>query len=216
MIEGPHLLEEALDGGLTPAVVFVLEHGDGVAAAARGTEVLTVSERVMNSIADTQHPRGPVAVLETPASPDRPADPPIVLWGVGDPGNLGTAIRSGAAFGVPVVVGPDCADPWAPKVLRAGAGAHFRGEVIVRPDLTVELVRQWGFMVVAAVPDGGRLPAEALSGGGTAVVIGAEGPGLPPDLIGAADGLVTIPMAEMESLNAGVAASILAYELGGR
>ncbi len=214
MLEGPHLLEEALEVGLIPDVVFVLERPDAHAAAQRGSEVLTVSERVMDSIATTQHPRGPVAVLDTPASPDRPGGAPIILWGVGDPGNLGTAIRSAAAFGVPVVVGPECADPWGPKVLRAGAGAHFRGDVVIRPDLTLGLVREWGFSVLAAVPDGGRPPVELMEEGGAAVLIGAEGPGLPADVIAAADGLVSIPMAQLESLNAGVAASILAYELG--
>ena len=166
----------------------------------------------MAKLSTTIHPRGPVAVLTTPLLSPRPTSSAVVLWDIGDPGNLGTALRSCAAFGVSAVVGPGCVDVWNAKVLRAAAGAHFRGDVVVSPSLTVGQLHDWGFVVMAAVPNGGSA-LETLPSA-VAVVIGAEGPGLDQAIIEAADSKVTLAMAGgMESLNAGVTASLFAYEL---
>lgn len=198
-----------------PETVFVLDPGDGARAANAGSEVVTVSERVMDKLATTQHPRGPVAVLETPDPAVEPVGPALLLWGVGDPGNLGTALRSAAAFGVSTVLGPGCADLWNPKVLRAAAGAHFRGVIVQHRNVT-GVVETWGRALVAAVPRGGVAPSE-VEPLASLVAIGAEGPGLPSEVVAIASSTVTIPMpGGVESLNAGVAASILAYELGRR
>ena len=206
-------MEEALESRLVPETVFVLDRSDGSRAADRGAAVLTVTERVMAKLATTRHPRGPVAVVPMPAMPTRPTGSALVLWGVGDPGNLGTSIRSSVAFGVAVIVGPGCADLWNPKVLRAAAGAHFRGTVVAAPDLTVDRLRAWGLATIAAVPTGGR-SVESVLGGDVAFLVGAEGPGLGGEVIDAADASVTIPMpGGSQSLNAGVTASLLAYEL---
>ena len=219
VLEGPHLLREALGSGLVPSTVFVLERVEGERAGAAGSAVLTVSQRVMAKLATTRHPRGPVTVAPMPDMAPRPKGSSLVLWGVADPGNVGTSIRSAVAFGVSVVVGPGCADLWNPKVLRAAAGAHFRGTVVAAPELGLDQLEAWGMRTVAARTSGGRriddVLADDVLGGDVAVLIGGEGSGLPQEVLDGVGDAVTIPMtAGSESLNAGVTASLLAYELG--
>ncbi|MFP3915246.1 MAG: TrmH family RNA methyltransferase [Actinomycetota bacterium] len=205
LLEGPHLLEEALSAGITPECVFVLEgdpHRDWPGS-------LTVDERVMRRLAPTETPRGPIAVIRVPAWSPLPAGRHVlVLWGVSDPGNLGTIARSAAAFGLGVAVGPDSTDPWSPKALRAGAGAHFRLPGLVRVEKLDDLA---GHHLAATVVSGGDDPA-ALGTGPWAFVLGPEAQGLDPDLVAACEVSVTIPMpGRVESLNLAVAASLLAY-----
>jgi TrmH family RNA methyltransferase len=110
--------------------------------------------------------------------------------------------------------GPGTADPWAPKVLRSAAGGHFRaGAARVG---TLEELRTGGRLLVATVARGGMPPA-SLPRGPLAILVGEEARGLPPEVAGACDLAVTIPMpGGAESLNAAVAGAIVAYEVAGR
>lgn len=213
LLEGPNLLRAAVAAGHRPEVVFALAGDDetGRLCVEAGLGLRIVSDAVLNRLALTASPRGPVAVLNVPEpSRLRPEDT-LVLLGVADPGNAGTLIRSAAAFGFHVVVGRDTVDVWSPKTLRAGAGAHFAvaiGAVAASP---VGELRSAGLAVAAAVPASGerienvRRPA--------ALLIGNEPGGLAPDVVASADAVVSIPMREsVESLNAAVAGSILMYE----
>lgn len=207
LIEGPHLLEEAIRAGASIEQTFHLPDDPGAADWPGATPV---AELVMARLAGTETPRGPVAVVAIPDAAPLPPDlPVIVLWGVGDPGNVGTAIRSAAAFGLAVAIGPGTADPWSPKVLRAGAGAHFR--LALTPvgsldDLT-------GHPLAATVVTGGIAPSD-LDKRPWAIIVGSEAQGLDAATEAAADAVITIPMpGGTESLNAGVTASILAYEV---
>jgi TrmH family RNA methyltransferase len=129
----------------------------------------------------------------------------LALWGVGDPGNVGTAIRSALAFGAgAVVVGPGTADPYGPKAVRASMGAIF-AVPLVRAERVEELPRPAVALDAAA--------AEQLTGpleAGT-LVVGAEREGLPADVLAACDRAARIPI-RSESLNAAMAASIGLYE----
>ena len=215
LLEGPHLLAEALAAGAALETVFVCDDDDTGTGLIAGLEreTVLVTPPVMAKVAGTQHPRGPVAVMAIP--PDRPARQGsiIVSWGVGDPGNAGTLIRSAAAFGLGYLSGPGSADPWSPKVLRAGAGAHFRTEIERLEILSVDSLRARGFTVVAAAVAGGAPPEQLAGIERCALLVGHESAGLPPDVVGAADRRITIRMpGRTESLNAGVAGSLLAYE----
>jgi TrmH family RNA methyltransferase len=124
----------------------------------------------------------------------RLSEPAVALWGVGDPGNVGTVIRSALAFGAGgVFIGPGTADPYGPKAVplaRAESARDLVGE-------TIALVAHEG---------------EALSGpGGGTLVVGAEREGLPEDVVAACDRIAHIPIAG-ESLNAAMAASVALYE----
>jgi TrmH family RNA methyltransferase len=132
----------------------------------------------------------------------------VALWGVGDPGNVGTVLRSAAAFGASgVVIGPRTADPFGPKAVRASMGAVFSVPVVRAqrldelPGETIALVARAG----AALPDVPRT-------GDVTVLIGAEREGLPADVVAGCDRVAHIPIAT-ESLNAAMAATIALYDL---
>lgn len=208
LIEGPNLLREALAAGLEPVRTFALEADP---FRAQWPETVLVAEAVMVKLAGTDNPRGPVAVIDIPDwAPPPPDRHLLVLWGVSDPGNVGTIIRSAAAFGLGVVTGPGTADIWSPKVLRAGAGAHFHTPLSQVAGLDELIDHQ----PVATVVDGGVAPRD-LPRGRWAFLIGSEAHGLDADVIGRSEFQLTIPVVrDAESLNAAVAASIIAYEAG--
>lgn len=216
LLEGPHLLEEAVHAGASVDTVFALfgDEPSVKAAAELGAELVVVAEAVLERLAPTEHPRGPVAIMRVPSGARVDQDMLLIPWGVGDPGNVGSLIRTAAAFGMGVVTGPETADPWAPKVLRAAAGGHFHTTVEVRPTLSVETLRAAGFWPVATVARGGSAPWELDIEGNLALLLGDEARGLPPAVVAAADARVTVPMpGGTESLNTGVAGAILAYEM---
>lgn len=202
LIEGPSVVSEAIAAGVDVIEIYALE-GEAVSG---DRDVRYVTEAVLGKLAGTSTPRGPIAVIGIPAPTIDTTRPVLVAWGVNDPGNVGTLIRSAAAFGYGFVAGPETADPWSPKVVRSGAGGHFH--------TTIGAVDGVGglsaFDLVGTVAVGGSPPGPI--GVGEAVLVGSEAHGLPDDLVAACSRLVTIPMATgTESLNAAVAGSIVAY-----
>ena len=139
----------------------------------------------------------------------------IGLAGVQDPGNVGTIVRSAEAFSVrAVLLGEKTASHWNAKAVRASAGSIFR-QPLLRVALkdTVGLLKQQGIKIVATSSHKGR-PLDQLDlTGPLALIIGSEGAGVPADILAQADELITIPhSSRVESLNAGIAASVLLYE----
>jgi TrmH family RNA methyltransferase len=133
----------------------------------------------------------------------------LALWGVNDPGNVGTALRGALAFGAgSVALGPGTADPYGPKAVRASMGALF--DV---PVARVRTVDELPGRRIALVAHGG----EALDppDGDVTIVVGAEREGLPGKIVAACDGTATIPVAA-ESLNAAMAATVALYECNRR
>lgn len=207
LLEGPYLLQAALEAGIIPELVFVAE-GEPLPEIA--TEVIPVTDAVLGAIAPTDSPRGPIAVVEIPKPEPLRAEPTLVLWEVATPGNVGTLIRSAAAFGWNVARHRG-ADPWSPKVLRAAAGTHFAVS-ISEVDGLAEL-EQAGLTPVATVPDGGAEPRSIKSSEPVALLVGNEANGLPAEVIESVDLTLTIPTVGSASLNAAVAGSIAMYEL---
>ncbi len=139
----------------------------------------------------------------------------LVVVGLQDPGNLGTLVRSAEAFGAGGVIlaGPSVS-PFNSKVVRASAGSIFRVPLVRAnvPQVVSEL-RQSGVRLIATSSHKGTRLDEAQLTGPVAVFIGSEGGGIPRDLLPEMDDVVVIPhSARVESLNAGVAASIILYE----
>jgi TrmH family RNA methyltransferase len=208
LLEGPHLLEAALGAGAAIEVIFALE---GSVLPETDAEVVRVTPEVLARLAPTEHPRGPVAVFQPTPRP-LGGGHALVLWGLADPGNVGTLVRTAAAFDLDVITTPGTADVWAPKVLRAGAGGHFG--VGLASAASVSELQGLGYWVIAAVARGGAWPDEVQMRAPAALLIGNEAHGLPDEVAAAAAIRVSIPMpGGVGSFNAGVAGSLLAYTL---
>jgi RNA methyltransferase, TrmH family len=133
----------------------------------------------------------------------------LALWGVNDPGNVGTALRGALAFGAgSVALGPGTADPYGPKAVRASMGALFQVPVARVRDPAELPGRK-----IALVARGGE-PLSAPAGDVT-LVVGAERDGLPAQVVAACDDVAHIPIAS-ESLNAAMAATVALYECNRR
>jgi TrmH family RNA methyltransferase len=213
LLEGPHLLGEALVAGVIPMRMFALDDDTETARLAHrhSVDLHLIDDAALLRLAGTGTPRGPVAVIEVPSGSVPTGTGMLVSWGVSDPGNVGTMIRTAAAFGWDFGFTGGTADPWSPKVLRSAAGGHFRLTVARVGSLAA--LDDWGLTSAASIVRGGVDPA-TLAPGRYALLVGTEAAGLPREVIEAASVLLTIPMpGGTESLNAAVAAAILTYEL---
>jgi TrmH family RNA methyltransferase len=134
----------------------------------------------------------------------------VLLHGLQDPGNVGTIIRSAHAFGAGVALSEGTADLYNPKTVRATMGSIFHVSLCreVETGEFLKEAREAGFLTVAAVSRGGEAP-ESFAGR-VVLVIGAEGSGLPDEVVEVCERRVSIP-ASSESLNAAISASILLY-----
>ena len=140
----------------------------------------------------------------------------LLLDGLQDPGNLGTILRTAEAFALgAVVLCEGCADPFSPKVVRSTMGAVFRLPCVALPlREAMERLRRNGLPVYATALHEDSVPLGDVPLGRAAVIIGSEGRGVSSAAIGQSDQRVIIPMkGRAESLNAGVAAAIVIYEM---
>lgn len=182
-----------------------------------------VEEHVAQKLAQSQSSQGVFGIFELPAfrwEDLRPGLRLLALEGVQDPGNVGTLIRSAAAFGFDgVLLAGGCASPWSPKTLRASMGAAGQLPVLELPHMpsAIEQLNQMGYTTLAAA----LYRSQPLTGtphayaGGLCLVIGSEGQGLTPQTQEACTAAVRIPMtSRVESLNAGVAGSVLLWYFG--
>ena len=197
--EGEDLLAAADAAGWTPVERFV--------AAGSGLDGIEVEEELLARASQLGSGTRAIGVYASRWS--RPAGPRCVyLHGVGDPGNVGTVVRSALAFGAgSVVLGPGCADPYGPKAVRASMGAIFAvpvsrvAGVDAVPAPRVALVARAG----APLHQAGLAPEASI-------VVGAEREGLPEDVVAAGEHVAHIPIAS-ESLNAAMAATVALYDL---
>jgi TrmH family RNA methyltransferase len=138
----------------------------------------------------------------------RPLGPlAVALWGVRDPGNVGTVIRAAHAFGASsVALGPGCADPYGPKAVRASMGSIF-GTPLARFASVAELPGR-----VVALEAGATLALQGPVAGEATLLIGGEREGLPYDVVAACDEARSIPQVAGDSLNAAMAATVALYE----
>ncbi len=222
LVEGVRLVEEALKSGWPFEYVLyspdLSERGTWLRSklADEGIETVEVEGRLLQSLSDTETSQGILAVLKE-RQVDAPDEPNfmVILDSIRDPGNLGTLLRSAEAAGVQtVLLPPETADAFAPKVVRAGMGAHFRLPIRVVDWERIGLIIDSLDLQVYLAEAGGRPCWEADLRQPLALVVGGEADG--PSEAGRklAQASLGIPMpGKAESLNAAVAGSLLMFEV---
>jgi TrmH family RNA methyltransferase len=243
-VEGVRLVEEALRSGCRIEAVLFSEsgerHRERLAPLIGRPEIafptLRTTDRLFEGLADTEHPQGVAALvhprettfddlLRTPALAC--SSLLVVLAGVQDPGNVGTILRTAAAFGATGAVTAasgqsGTASPFSPKALRASAGAALHLPILAGMSLPI-LLTQLKIANVATLASSVREPHDGEPGAlspwevdwcePVALLVGNEGAGLPEEVERSADARIRIPMASgIESLNAAAAAAVLFYE----
>ncbi len=224
VVEGVRLIADAINCGITPEFLFYL----GAEAtldrrafrmfrqlADLGVTVLSVTDAVMKQASELETPPGVLAVLPRPSLPT-PEAPTMVLAldRMNNPGNLGSSLRTAAAAGTELVIlTPGTVDPYNPKVLRGGMGAHFRLPILQMEWSDVAL--RYGHMHTYLASTKGSTPYYTVDWlRPSMIIMGSEAHGPSDDACAVAGTTIMIPMAaETESLNAAVAAGILLYEV---
>lgn len=224
-IEGIRITEEAIRSGLRFRAVFFRESATSAAERllpqiGANVETVTVPDAVFDSVVATETPQGIAALVklksfELEDALRAPVPLVVVAAGVQDPGNLGTLLRSAEAFGATgILVGEKTVSHLSPKTVRASAGSVFRLPIIsVTLADVLPRLREAGLRLVATSSHKGTPADGADLAGKLALFIGNEGAGLPRDVMKDMDEVIVIPHSpKVESLNAGIAASILLYE----
>ncbi len=202
LAEGEDLIEAAAAAG-RPAVAGYRAAG----ATIGGADFEDVEPSVLDGFSTLGSGTRAIGVYEQRWG--EPAGPVCVyLHGVGDPGNVGTVLRSALAFGAScVALGPGCADPHSPKAVRASMGAIFEVGLARVSDATKLPGERIALVARAGVPIRELADSRPLT-----LLVGAEREGLPDELVAACEHVAHIPIAS-ESLNAAMAATVALYEM---
>jgi RNA methyltransferase, TrmH family len=201
--EGEDLLAAADAAGWTPVERF--------AAAGSGLPGIEVDPAALKSVTELASGTRTLAIYNERWEAAALGRLCVYLHAVGDPGNVGTVLRSAAAFGAScVALGAGSADPFSPKAVRASMGAIFSVPLVHATPAELP-------GVTIALDAGAKRPLSAVAAdlepqAGISLLVGAERDGLPADVLAACDHVARIPIAT-ESLNAAVAASVALYEL---
>ena len=223
-IEGLRIIEEAIRSGLRFRAVFFSESAGPKAERllpqiGAHVETLMLPDKLFAGAVPSETPQGVAALVRLrESSVDTLLEKPgllIGIAGVQDPGNLGTILRSTEAFEAGgVLLGEGTVSPFNSKVVRASAGSVFRVPAArVKLAEIIPRLREHGFRVLATSSHKGIPLERANFTGQVAVLVGSEGAGIGRELLAKVDDVVAIPHSpKVESLNAGVAASIVLYE----
>lgn len=229
-VEGVRILEEAIRSGLKFHAVFFRESAQNLAERllpqiGPHVETLLLPDKLFNASVPSEAPQGVAALVQVKQFTVEDVlerlqvGPIVVVVGLQDPGNLGTILRSAEAFGsAGVVLGEGTVSPFNSKVIRASAGSIFRLPVVISKaaggmEKICATLRSAEVRLIATSSHKGAALDQANITGPVAIFVGSEGAGLRRELLAQVDELVTIPhAAQVESLNAGVAGSLMLYE----
>lgn len=213
--EGYHLLEEAWKSSQQIKEIIAEAEAE-LPEWTSGIPVERVSKEVFRRISQTQTPQGIAAVIQMSKEKEVRGDRLILLDRIQDPGNLGTIIRTADAAGMDgIVLGKGTADIYNDKVVRATQGSLFHLP-FYEADLKEEvaLLQQKGYEIWATALEDAMYYYDAEVPEKVALILGNEGAGVEPELIGQANKRISIPIyGKAESLNVSIAAGILMYHL---
>lgn len=218
LIEGEHLVEEALKTPGNVKEIMVMEEADLPAGLDVSVSCYILSAEAFSAITETETPQAVAAVCQMPEQGPFQYEKLLLADAVQDPGNLGTIIRTADAAGIDaVVVGHGTVDPYNAKTLRSAQGSHFHIPIIkaelsgLIEELKEKQIPVYGTALQNAVPFREAKPSRSF-----ALLIGNEGSGVDPDLLGRTDKNLYVPIyGKAESLNVAAAAAVLLYHLRG-
>ena len=206
LVEGEHLVEEALKSGQLMEVMSLSERSLPV-------HVHVVSSAVMDKVCQTKSKSAIVGLCRKKTLKLEQKRRLLLLDTIQDPGNLGTMIRTAVSFGFDgIIMNSGCADVYNEKTIRSSQGAIFFVPVVVA-DLKnmIKELQSEGVIIVATALQNAIGLNQLVSSEKMAFVMGNEGQGVSEELIGLADQCVTIEMSTFESLNVGIATGIICY-----
>ena len=206
LIEGEHLIEEALKWNANILELFVLENSE----FNFDLKTTVVTKDVMKSLSTLVTPPGIIAVVEMNTQ-TVDSNRILALDGVQDPGNLGTLIRTADAFNFKrILIGKDTVDPYSDKVLRSSQGSHFH--VSIEDTDLIEAINDFDGIVLTTDLQGEPLNSNKITGP-IMIVLGNEGQGVSREVLECANYKVKIDMpGHAESLNVSVAGGILMHQ----
>jgi TrmH family RNA methyltransferase len=222
VLDGPHLVQAAMAHGAELRDVLVAEGAlsrpeiAGLLESCQAIQQWCLPDALFAQASPVDSPAGILAVMAIPAAAESLplAGDVVALDQVQDPGNLGTLLRTAAAAGIgTAVLTPGCAQAWAPKVLRAGMGAHFGLRIVDQADPAALLAGYPGQILATGLGPGAANLFHVDLEGPVAWLFGSEGQGLSPGVAALATQTVTIPLAPgVESLNVAAAAAVCLFE----
>ncbi len=214
IVEGRHLVLEAYKAG--KIIELILEKDEVLPL---DLPIVYVTNEIISRISEMDTPSTVMALCRMDDEKEVTGDKILMLDGIQDPGNLGTIIRSALAFNVDtIVMSPECVDLYNPKVIRSTQGMLFNIN-IKRTNIkeTIEKLKEKDYLILGTKVNGGINVKDYSVNKKFALIIGNEGQGISKDILDLCEDYLYINMvSKCESLNAGVAASILMYELGGK
>lgn len=218
LIEGSRLINECLESGFKIEQVYYTENfinkNQSLLKKLNADKIpfKTCSEKDIDRISPSKNPQGVAATIKLKSSMEKFQLEQNVLYldGISDPGNLGTLFRTAAWFGIKqILLSADCADPWNPKVVRAGAGSHFHLDFqSIEMDQLKNISSNHTY--IGAVTNGTILSSFELKHSAWILVLGSEAHGIRNEISAVLDYKITIPgTGNPESLNVAVAGGII-------
>lgn len=210
IIEGEHLVLEAYKKGILKEII--LEEGNDFKL---DVETNYVTSKILKYISELSNPSSIIGIC-TKIPEKEIGNKIVILDGVQDPGNLGTIIRSSVAFNIDtIVLSKDCVDLYNTKVLRATQGMIFNINIIEKDlESFISTLKIDNYKIYGTKVNGGKNLKSVEKNNKFAIIMGNEGSGIKPNILDMCSDYIYIDMNEScESLNVGVATSIILYEL---
>lgn len=211
IIEGDHLITEALNANQL-VEIFTTNNNYEL----NNIPINYVTENVMAKLSTQKSIPSLIGICQK--NVEKPINGNVLMLDcIQDPGNLGGIIRSAVAFNIDtIVMSPDCVDLYNDKVIRSTEGLIFKINIIVANLLEyINILKAKNYQIIGTIVNGQNF--ENLTTNNYALIIGNEGLGVKKELLDMCDNLITIPInSQCESLNVGVAAGILLYEMNKR